>query len=116
MTTTDAVRAMLGARSVAVVGASARPGSFGERLVTAVLRTRRALGYTLAVSSGQELVTTVADYVDYALDLPETRVLALLLESPRATDRLLTSLRRAAEADVPAVLLTVGGSPAGAEM
>src|SRR4051794_25964465 len=83
---------------------------------SAMLRTRRALGYTLAVSSGQELVTTVADYVDYALDLPETRVLALLLESPRATDRLLASLRRAAEADVPAVLLTVGGSPAGAEM
>src|SRR4051812_25694873 len=83
---------------------------------SALLRTRRALGYTLAVSSGQELVTTVADYVDYALDLAETRVLALLLESPRATDRLLASLRRAAEADVPAVLLTVGGSPAGAEM
>src|SRR4051812_9545491 len=248
MTTTDAVHAMLGARSVAVVGASARPGSFGERLVTevlrspsapavhlvnprydevfgrpcvasldavdgpvdvvllgvaddalegelaraaargdrsavvfgnsvldgqrsrlaafaraagmalcgggcmgfvnivgglraigylereplpagpialvthsgsafsALLRTRRALGYTLALSSGQELVTTVADYVDYALDLAETRVVALLLESPRATDRLLASLRRAAEADVPAVLLTVGGSPAGAEM
>ena len=33
MTSPDAVRAMLGARSVAVVGASARPGSFGERLV-----------------------------------------------------------------------------------
>src|SRR4051812_43100809 len=83
---------------------------------SALLRTRRALGYTLAVSSGQELVTTVADYVDYALDLAETRVLALLLESPRATDRLLASLRRAAEADVPAVLLTVGGSPAGPAM
>src|SRR3954447_7116257 len=248
MTTTDAVRAMLGARSVAVVGASARPGSFGERLVTevlrspsaptvrlvnprydelsgqrcvaslddvegpvdvvllgvgdaalddqlarcaargdrsavvfgnaalagqrdrlaavardaemalcgggcmgfvnvvgglraigylerdplpagpialvthsgsafsALLRTRRALGYTLAVSSGQELVTTAGDYVDYALDIEETRVVALLLESPRATDRLAVALRRAAEADVPVVLLTVGGSPAGAEM
>src|SRR4051812_42756514 len=83
---------------------------------SALLRTRRALGYTLALSSGQELVTTVADYVDYALDLAETRVVALLLESPRATDRLLASLRRAAEADVPAVLLTVGGSPAGPAM
>src|SRR3954454_10923616 len=42
MTTTDAVHAMLGARSVAVVGASARPGSFGERLVTQVLRSPSA--------------------------------------------------------------------------
>src|SRR4051812_38883086 len=83
---------------------------------SALLRTRRALGYTLAVSSGQELVTTVADYVDYALDLDETRVLGLLLETPRATGPLVAALRRAAEADVPAVLLTVGGSPAGAEM
>src|SRR4051812_28533194 len=83
---------------------------------SALLRTRRALGYTLAVSSGQELVTTVADYVDYALDLDETRVLGLLLETPRATGPLVAALRRAAEADVPVVLLTVGGSPAGAEM
>src|SRR4051794_23005765 len=42
MTTPDAVRAMLGARSVAVVGASARPGSFGERLVTEVFRSPSA--------------------------------------------------------------------------
>ena len=42
MTSPDAVRAMLGARSVAVVGASARPGSFGERLVTEVLRSPSA--------------------------------------------------------------------------
>jgi len=34
-----AVRAMLEARTVAVVGASDRPGSFGERLVTEVTRS-----------------------------------------------------------------------------
>ncbi|HEY4315181.1 MAG TPA: CoA-binding protein, partial [Actinomycetes bacterium] len=39
MSAPDAVRAMLGARSVAVVGASPRPGTFGERLVTEVLRS-----------------------------------------------------------------------------
>ena len=83
---------------------------------SALLRTRRALGFTVAVSSGQELVTTASDYVDYALTLPETTVIALLLETPRAPDRLATSLRRAAEADVPVVLLAVGGSPAGASM
>src|SRR4051812_2752587 len=35
----DAVRAMLDARSVAVVGASPRRGTFGDRLVTEVLRS-----------------------------------------------------------------------------
>ena len=37
---------------------------------SALLRTHRRLGYSLAVSSGQELVTTTADYLDYALDDP----------------------------------------------
>ena len=43
---------------------------------SALLRTRRGFGFSLAVSSGQELVTTAADYARYALELAETRVLA----------------------------------------
>ena len=35
-----------------------------------LLRARRGFGFRLAVSSGQELVTDTADYVDYALDDP----------------------------------------------
>ena len=50
---------------------------------SALLRTRRALGFTVAVSSGQELVTPAAAYARYALTLPETRVLALVLEAIR---------------------------------
>ena len=42
---------------------------------SALLRARRGFGFSLAVSSGQELVTTAAAYVRYALGLPETRVL-----------------------------------------
>jgi acyl-CoA synthetase (NDP forming) len=37
---------------------------------SALLRTRRALGFALAVSSGQELVTTTADYVDHRCRTP----------------------------------------------
>ena len=54
-------------------------------------------GIRLAVSSGQELVTDTADYVEYALDDPGTKVLALLMETPRAAPRLRRALRRAAE-------------------
>jgi acyl-CoA synthetase (NDP forming) len=81
-----------------------------------LLRARRGFGFRLAVSSGQELVTDTADYVDYALDDPETRIIALLLETPRSVPRLRQSLLRAAEQNVPVVMLTVGGSPRGSEM
>jgi acetate---CoA ligase (ADP-forming) len=81
-----------------------------------LLRARRGFGFRLAVSSGQELVTHTADYVDYALDDPETRIIGLLLETPRAVPRLRDVLLRAAEKDVPVVILTVGGSPRGSAM
>ena len=76
-----------------------------------LLRARRGFGFRLAVSSGQELVTDTADYVEYALDDPETRIIALLMETPRSAPRLRRALRRAAERDVPVVILSVGGSP-----
>ena len=83
---------------------------------SALLRTHRALAYSLAVSSGRELVTTAADYVGYALELPETRVVALLLETLRDPAGLRTALAGAAARDVPVVALTVGGSPTGRAM
>ena len=48
-----------------------------------LLRARRGFGFSLAVSSGLELVTTAAAYARYALGLAETRVLALVLEAIR---------------------------------
>jgi acyl-CoA synthetase (NDP forming) len=81
-----------------------------------MLRTRRAIGYTLAVSSGQELVTAAASYIDYALELAETRVLALVLEAIREPGELRRVLARAAERDVPVLLLTAGRSASGRMM
>jgi acyl-CoA synthetase (NDP forming) len=81
-----------------------------------LLRASRGFGFRLAVSSGQELVTDTADYVDYALDDPQTTVIALLLETPRAARRLRAALFRAAEQDVPVVILAVGHSPHGRAM
>lgn len=83
---------------------------------SSMLRTRRRIGYTLAVSSGQELVTTTADYLHHALDHDGTRIIALLQETMRDTARLRSALERAAAQDVPVVALTVGGSPVGREM
>ena len=83
---------------------------------SAILRTRRHLGFTLVVSAGQELVTTAGAYLDYALDLPGTRVVGLLLETLREPDVLQAALRRAADQDVAVVALTVGSSAAGQAM
>jgi acyl-CoA synthetase (NDP forming) len=78
-----------------------------------LLRARRGFGFTVAVSSGQELVTTAADYARYALRLPETKVLALVLEAIRDAAGLRAVLGDALAADVPVVLLSVGASQAG---
>ena len=80
---------------------------------SALLRTRRRLGFTVAVSSGQELVTTAAQYAEYALSLPETRVLALVLEAIREPDRLRAVLDTARERGIPVVMLTAGRSAGG---
>jgi acetate---CoA ligase (ADP-forming) len=83
---------------------------------SALLRTRRRLGFTLAVSSGQELVTPAAAYARYALSLPQTKVLGLVLEAIRDPGQLREVLTAAAVADIPVVLLTAGTSAAGQAM
>ncbi len=79
----------------------------------AMLRARRGFGFSLVVSSGQELVTTAAAYARYALGLAETRVLALVLEAIRDAAELRSVLDAAEARDVPVVLLSAGGSEAG---
>jgi acyl-CoA synthetase (NDP forming) len=83
---------------------------------SSLLRTHRRLEFSLVVSSGQELVTTCADYLAYALQLEQTKVIGLLLETLRDVPRLRSALHEAAERDVPVVAMTVGGSPTGRAM
>jgi acyl-CoA synthetase (NDP forming) len=79
---------------------------------SALLRTRRAFGFTVAVSSGQELVTPAAAYARYALTLPETKILALVLETVRDAPALRSALADAAARDIPVFLLPAGTSEA----
>ncbi|MFC5176776.1 acetate--CoA ligase family protein [Nocardioides taihuensis] len=83
---------------------------------SAMLRTHRRLDYSLAVSSGQELVTEASRYVDYALSLPETRVVGLVLETLRDAEGMRAALATAADHDVPVVALTVGTSTRGQDL
>jgi acyl-CoA synthetase (NDP forming) len=83
---------------------------------SAMLRTHRRFGWTIAVSSGQELVTSAASYLDYAIGVPGTKVVALVVETMRDPSALRTALERAAANDVAVVALTVGRSEAGKAM
>jgi acetate---CoA ligase (ADP-forming) len=80
---------------------------------SALLRTHRRLEYSVAVSSGQEVVTTTADHLAYALSLPQTRVIGLVLETMRDAPRLAACLAEAAARDIPVCALTVGSSERG---
>lgn len=72
--------------------------------------------FNLVVSSGQELTTTVADYMDYALDLPSTKVIGLFLETVRDPQGFVRALARAATQGIPVVALKVGRTEAAAAM
>ena len=107
-----------GLRAIGYVEPDLSPGpvaliTHSGSVFSAMLRARRGFGFSLAVSSGQELVTTAAAYARYALGLAETRVLALVLEAIRDAPDLRAVLGHALAADVPVVLLSVGGSDAG---
>ena len=75
---------------------------------SALLHNRRGLRFNLAVSAGQELTTTMADYLAYAVDLRSTKVAALFLETVRDPVSFRAALSLAEERDVPVVALKVG--------
>lgn len=75
---------------------------------TALLHNDRGLRFNFAVSSGQELNTTVADYMLHALERRSTRVIALFIESVRDPVRFRKALTLAERRDVPVVALKVG--------
>ena len=70
--------------------------------------TDRRFRFSLAVSAGQELTTTVADYLDFALEMPSTRVVGLFLETVRDPASFVAGLEKARRRDIPIVVLKVG--------
>ncbi|MGY4509550.1 acetate--CoA ligase family protein [Bradyrhizobium sp. USDA 3650] len=72
--------------------------------------------FNLAISAGQELTTTAVDYMDYALDQPETRVIGLFLEEVRDPRGFVAALEKAATKSVPVVVLKVGRTEASAAL
>jgi len=104
-----------------VANAQARAG--GVTLIThsgsvwdAFLQNDRDLGFNYIISSGSERVTTAADYMQFALADPSTRVIGLFLEAVRDPETFVSALEEAAERDIPVVVLKTGSTPRGAEL
>jgi len=83
---------------------------------SALVHNDRRFGYCLAISAGQELVTTAAGYLDYALAMPSTRVVGLFLEAIRDPAGFVAGLELAARRDIPVVAIKVGRTPESAAL
>lgn len=85
-------------------------------LFTALVDSEERIDYGLAVSPGQELTTTLADYMDFALDQPWTTVIAIFMETARDPEGFEAALRKANEKNVPVVVLKVGRTEVSARL
>jgi acyl-CoA synthetase (NDP forming) len=70
----------------------------------------RNVGLSLLTSMGNETMVSVTDVIDYLVDDPATKVIALFLESVRQPERFARAARRAARAGKPIVALKIGSS------
>lgn len=83
---------------------------------SALAKNDRRLRYNLVVSPGQEISGTMADYMDFALEQPTTRVIGIFLETVRDPVRFIAALTKAQERGIPIVALKVGRTELSAKM
>jgi acyl-CoA synthetase (NDP forming) len=72
----------------------------------------RRLGISVAVSSGNETVCDLADYVDVLADDPATTVICLVVETVRRPADFFAAVHRARDAGKPVIALKLGRSDA----
>ena len=79
-------------------------------VAASLLADLRRFGFSLVVSSGNEAVNDTASYIEFAIDDPNTKVIATFTESVRNPDRYIAALDRAADKGKPVIVLKVGRS------
>ncbi len=68
----------------------------------------RRFGFSHVVSTGNEAVTTTAEFIEHLADDPDTRVIATFTETIRDPERYVAALDKAADRGKPVVVLKVG--------
>lgn len=98
-------------------------GGGGKTLIThsgsvfsALVHNDRRFAYNLAVSPGQELGSTADEYLDFALDLPTTRVIGLFIETVRNPEGFVAALAKAEAKGIPVLALKVGKTAESAKL
>jgi acetate---CoA ligase (ADP-forming) len=94
------------ARLAGNVGMISQSGSICIGLLTDC----RRFGWSQVISSGNEAVVAAVDFLEYLVNDPATRVIAMFLETIREPERFVAALDRAADRGKPVVVLKVGRS------
>lgn len=99
---------------------SVRPGtvsvvSQSGGMVSTLLRKMapRGIGISKTVTCGNELLLTVADYVSYMAEDPDTNTIVIFLETIRNVETLRAALAKCRAAGKPVVAIKVGKSESG---
>jgi acyl-CoA synthetase (NDP forming) len=74
------------------------------------------LRFNFAVSTGNELSVTMDQYLDFALELPETKVVGLFIETARNPQGFRAALEKAQQKQIPVVAIKVGRTEKSAEL
>lgn len=96
------------------VGVMSQSGALGIYLMA--YAEQRDVGLSHLVTLGNEAMLTVAEGVDYLVDEPGTRVIALYLESVRRPDAFVAAVDRALAAGKPVVVYKAGRGETGARV
>lgn len=84
--------------------------------MSGIIDCEERLRVNVAVSTGNELSVTMDQYLDFVLDLPETRAVGLFIETARNPAGFRQSLAKAADRGIPIVALKVGRTEKSAEL
>ena len=82
----------------------------------AVAAANRQVGFSALISTGNEAVTDMIDYLDYLVDDPTTAAICLVIERIRRPEAFFAAAERARLAGKPVVALKLGRSSRGREV
>jgi acyl-CoA synthetase (NDP forming) len=88
------------------VSAVAQSGS----VILALANSNRGIGFNFLVSSGNEAVVDLTDYIEYLLEDERTEVIITFIETIRRPEAFIKACERAAEIGKPIIAVKVGKS------
>lgn len=75
--------------------------------------SERGIGFTYAVSSGNEVSLDLVDYLSFLVDEPDTKVIALMVEGIRRPEKFMAVAEQALKKNKPILVVKLGRSEMG---